>query len=475
MDKKPVLQARSSKATSHSAHEETHAHTPAHKSEHAHAKHDSKAEMDAMAKFADYAKQHNTVPTPARQPLNVEPLRFSEMEPESRAWRSNVVRVFVFLVVVIALGVGLILLIEKVTGAPGTSAASSSSSTNSVATIPGYVIATTVLSDDEAGLVARAADFTTQQLNLGSAANNVANTTVKEITYTAYRGLSRLSWQLTNPTAGFPATTVAYSADVQLITVVFKGIKLDSADMERAVSVEVGNVQAITAAETDDGVTFTIQLADDAKYNASLNAVQGKLTLDIKTTAQLTSTSSASSSVTSTSATSTTQTTTASSTSSVASSTSSTTTSQPTGQNLENAFSRNAQQVRSGLETGVYMRNYYFQDFGPYFQFSWGFKDAGVSSVPRIVDAKLINVENKNYVEVTIEGVVEDLFQAQSWSKADFSRINLQYSNVTNVHYKGREGQTSKYWVELRRVADFRIFATNTRGTQRLLTIEVKD
>lgn len=405
---------------------------------------------------------------PSVKTVRTQPIRFSEMDEPGNG-RGRVVRVALFGAVIVLIGIGAILAIENANKDAATNGNTNSSSTSTVAQVPGYDISRTVLTDDEAGTVPRNGDFSNAQLALGSAANAGETILIEQLNYDVFSSVTRLTWELSGITSGFPPISVNYDTNANIATVIFTGVDVAVQQMLTSVMPTIGSVDSITASSTSDGVQFTLQFNETVKYAASISSALGEFTLDVKTNAQLNVSASSSS------ASSTVSTTTSTTSASVTSSAS--TSSAVAGQKLDNSFSEDMQTISSGLSNTVMMRNYFFQDFGPHFEFSWTFQGTGAQSVPPKVEAKYITDSGKSYIEVKMEGIAEDLFQARSWPTASTGSANLQYANFVRVIFKGWDSGTkiSTYWVEVKGQEPFRLHATGVRNDQQKVTIEIKD
>lgn len=449
MERKKVLQTRATKASNAA----------------------DNAVTETAAAAAPTASVTSTKLTDISQPsvktVRAQPIRFSEMD-EPASGRGRVIRVALFAAVIVLIGIGAILAIENANKDATNNSNTNNSSTSTVAQVPGYDISRTVLTDDEAGTIPRNGDFSNAQLALGSAANAAETMLIEQVNYDVFSSVTRLTWELSGITSGFPPISVNYDTNANIATVIFTGVDVAVQPMLTTVMPTIGSVDSITASSTADGVQFTLQFNEAVKYAATISSALGEFTLDVKTNAQLNasaSSTSASSTATTTSVTSTSVTSSASTSSAV------------TGQKLDNSFSEDTQTISSGLSNTVLMRNYFFQDFGPHFEFSWTFQGTGAESVPPKVEAKYITDAGKSYIEIKMEGIAEDLFQARSWPTASTGSANLQYANFVRVIFKGWDSGTkvSTYWVEVKGQEPFRLHATGVRNDQQKVTIEIKD
>lgn len=460
MESKKVLQTRATKASQSEkpAQQEEIVSSDLPKSSH------SIVEKETTSRFSDLASTSNA------KKATMSPMRYSQMDEDSSETRKRLLRVGIFVAVIIALAVGAILVIEN-SSKQSTSNGSQPSSTTSAANIVGYEIARTVLTDDNAGAIPRSADFNTAKLSLGSAANLNENIIVSNVQYKVFSSLSRLTWELDGLTNGFPATTVEYTAATKKLIVTFAGIDVANAVMLTTVPASIGPVKSITAALSESNVEYTVEFNEDIKYAPALNTANNTLELNIKTNVQLNATSASS---TVSSATSSAVTSSVVSTTSAASSASATSTA-AVGEKLDNTFSRGPQTISSGLANTIAMRSYFYQDFGPHFEFSWTFNGTGVNSVSPKATAEYIVEDGANYIEVKIEGVTEDYFQAMGKNEATFENINTTYANILKVIFRGRTNNVSTYWVRVKGLADFRLHSTGERNGQQKLTLEIKD
>jgi len=434
---------------------------------------ESIVEKEVSSRFKDLAN----ITHPHSKKSNLSPMRYSQMEEDSSETRKRLMRVGIFAAVIIVVGIGAILLIESASKQRVTNTtAQSSSSAAAAVNIIGYDIGRTVLTDDNAGAIPKIADFNTSKLSLGSAANLNADIAIENLEYRVYSTLSKLKWELGGLSSGFPATTLDYIPATKKLVVSFVGIDVVNPVMLTTVSATIGPIKSITASSVDGKIQYEITFSEDIKYVPVLDAAKGTLELAIKTNVQLniTATSSSAASVSSVSSVSS-----AARTSSVGSTVSSaasaSSVSAPAGQKLDNSFSRNLQNIASGQANTVLMRNYFYQDFGPKFEFSWTFNGTGAGSIPPAATAKYIVDEGSNYIEVKVEGVAEDFFQARGMTNASFGSLNLDYANIISVTLKSRENNISTYWVKVKGIADFRLHATGTRNDQQKLTLEIKD
>lgn len=485
MESKKLLQTRATKAShldkpaheteTNSEHHDSHAHTY----ENAHSdNHSSHTIVSNETTRLIGEKDHNQMPSQVKKAFGASPARYSQLEEDKPDNRQRIMRVGLFALVIVVLAVGAILFIEN--GSRQTSngnQATQSTTSQNIAQIAGFELSRTVQTDDNAGIIPARADFNVSRVSLGSSANTQDTAVISNLQYNVYSSATRFVWELEGVTTGLPASTIEYDAATNTILVTFVDVDVADSQMITTVTPSIGSNEEIAVSQNANSIVYSLKFDEAVRYAPVVNAANATLTLFVRTETQITNSISSAASTTTASQTSTT-TTAATTTSQAATSTTATnsTTSQAAvGQVLQNAYSRNPQTISSGLTNTVAMRSFFYQDFGPHFEFSWVFGPAGVSSVPPKATAQFIVEDNINYIEVKIEGVTEDYFQARGQSQATFGNINTTYANIVKVIFRGRENNVSTYWVQVKGLSDFRLMATGERNGNQKLTLDIRD
>jgi len=417
---------------------------------------------DRMNDALDTKPASFSVPRPV---VSVEPPRYSARRKAARHDNSTIGKVILFLVIVIVAGVGLSLLLRDVLFKPSNSESNTTSSVSAF-TSTAYLPSILLLDKDEKAdslstSITPNSDYTQTALNIGSSQNTVAGAIVTGVGITRYTSFVRVLITIAGAETGLPPTSVSYNETSREITLVIDPMTISDTGMLDTFDIEVGSIVAITTSlDESNRLSFVFTLSEDSKYFVQAN--NGELLMDIKTmedlntqpTVSTSSTISASSSVSS------------SASSSVAAD----------GVNYDNDPSQKKQYVVSNVEgRKLYNENYYYEDRGPDFQFSWALRGSGEESIPN-AEAEIVNIDGTNYIQLTIHNLFVDLLYATGKTEPNI-KISLLGSPVAKIELKSYniDTATSVYLVQLRYKADFRLHATETEGDFRLLSLQVYD
>jgi hypothetical protein len=431
------------------------------------------------SQWTAYTQARPQVAEPKVEMINPEPS--SPVKPESGVVRYSMrrddgggrdrkfLRVFLFIIIVVALGVGLTLLLQNYLASQqnAPTVADNGADPAPILQLPeGISITTGVLSDTLATNVGLNSNFNTTSAELGSAENDVSAAELATVDYAGYTSFSRTTFAFTGLDDGLPSISTAYDTDTNIITLIMKGIKVANNSMLADFDIEAGNLKKISLSQDALAVTATLEMTRAGKYRVFINEQADGLSIDTRTEAQLTSFISSSSSSSSSAS---------SSASSVSSSSASTTTGDV---RFDNTKSQSKQKVINPAVSSntLNMVGYYFQDFGPQFEFNWSFEGTGEGSIPN-AQTRTIEVEGVLYTEVTIYNLASDYFHAAGTPIANLGSVNLQYSNLVQVQLRNHNAETgtSVYWVKMRYPGDIRLHAKNTQNGRQLLTLEVYD
>lgn len=399
------------------------------------------------------------------------PVRFSirrDMEKEG----SPLFRIIGFGVVVVAVGVGLLFLVQNVISNQNQGAATTSSSATS-SSLSAIDMPSVAKADDSVSDITPNSLFTTSPLSLGTSLAAGTTITLASVEHNAYNSFTRTLMTLDGVTNSLPATTISYNADAKQILITLAKVTVTDATLLEPATTSIGNVKEIAVTQDGDATRVVFTLAESGKYYASVH--NGKvLTLDVKSDSQLNQ------SVTTTSSASTTSMTSSASTSAAASSSraSSSATSSvaggiPSAPHYDNTASQSKQYVVSNVtDNSVLSETYYYVDYGDSFQFSWAMRGTGDASIPNAT-AELIQDNGKNYVEVVMSNLGFDLLGSQNRNPT--INVTLAGSNVVQILQKGYSGGKATYWVELKQAGNFRLHSTLTYNNRQLLSIQIMD
>jgi hypothetical protein len=446
--------------------------------------------LSGFAKFEKFAEDSKAddktklITPPPSRPAGPKSVRFSERYKLQGDKDNSLVKIIVFILVVIGLGLGVIYFVQSnLLNTPNNSGSQNSASTSSseitARSEDGLLIFNKLISDSQATDIPDNEDFTEQVTSLGTKDNDRAKLT--KLTYEPFETFTRVSWDLEGVEASFPRIEVKQDGDD--IKVTFFKVGVSPETMLETIPLVAGNFLDVSSTSTTSQVQFTLAGQEPNSFHARLPFDGSKLVIDFKTEAQLaiisggTSSSSASSSATSSiSSSSSSRTSSASSTTTSSASSASTSSLDNSGNQLTNPASQLDQQIVNTSPTiAAKMENYSYQDFGNKFEFRWEYAGGTLKSVPNAT-AKMITNNGKVYIEVVMKDVTQDIFFAFGWDRASFGGLSLAYSNLKGVIFKNRTGTTSTYWVELGGKSNFQLMATETSTAgRRRLTIAVFD
>lgn len=442
--------------------------------------------LHSFSKFAASGAGNSSVKSPSAtlgsKASESKPMRFSDRYAGEEEGGNSLLKVVAFIVVIIAIGLGVIYFIQAnlVGDANGDgSTGQSSSATTTAITEPGLYLSTILQPDADSEGTAPNSLYQQDSATLGSLANENENALVDEMIYEAYDSFTRVVFRLTNVEDGFPGTTIELDSDDNIV-VTFSGVSTERDALLEAISPTVGNILEIDAVETEDGdLVFTLQPSEASEYYVSLNEAGDMLELDIKTETQLTQVSNTSSSTSSSTTSSSSSSKSSSSSSKTSSaSTSSATSSVESGDNsLTNTRSQGQQSiVIANNSSDVTMTGIYYQDHGPRFQFDWVFKGTSESKLPD-VNAEIIQENGNFYIELVFKNMFYDQFYGTGKTSENFSNVNLEFSNLKKVTLVERDGQTSTYRALLGFRGDYRLTATeiDQEHDRRVVRLEVFD
>lgn len=151
--------------------------------------------------------------------------------------------------------------------------------------------------------------------------------------------------------------------------------------------------------------------------------------------------------------------------------------------NYKNDFSQTEQFIKSKV-TGntISFNNFYYEDAGPYFEFSWGITNQANENVIPNVSAKLIEENGVNYIEVKISNLASEPFAlaglANLGTDLGYTGINLTAANFVRVDRTSFQNGVATYRVRLKYKSDFRIVADTTIGDptpDQVINLQIRD
>lgn len=427
------------------------------------------------SKATDAGLDESLMDLPTAVDNRPEPLKFSVRRDSMNEGGSSR-RVLIFILIVVALGLGLTFVVQGFInnqGNGGTATSSSTTSSEAVFSTPGAEIGDEEMPDADAPRQIANADYVDTELSLGSNANNTTTLNLEKFIYEPYETFSLTRFQLTEGAPGLPAVKINYLATDLTVRVVFTGVGVTDLGLLQSIPVTVGNVKDFTSSIENGDLTIDIELMEESKYFAAVES-GGTLALYIKTNTALAQPSSTSTTTSEEMTSSSTTSSAPATTSSTTTSTAATTSSAAAGDSFTNQMSQTKQSIANSAISGnsLISETYYYQDTGNSFIFSWAMRN-GDPAVPNAT-AEYITDNGKDYIEVKVSNLQYDILHAKGREKAIIN-ISTASSNLVDVYTKGFSGGTATFWVEVKAKKDFRLFATETYSTYRLLSLELAD
>lgn len=154
-----------------------------------------------------------------------------------------------------------------------------------------------------------------------------------------------------------------------------------------------------------------------------------------------------------------------------------------TGVNYTNEFSRVEQFIKSKV-TGntIAFNNFYYEDTGSFFEFSWGITNQANENVIPNVSAKPIVIDGVNYIEVKISNLSNEPFALAGLANLGtdllYTGINLSAANFVRVDRTSYENGVATYRVRVKNISDFRIVADTTIGDptpDQVINLQIRD
>lgn len=425
------------------------------------------------------SKSLNNMPKMAStiDPQKLDQSRFSQIQKLENG--SSSLRIIIFAVSIILVGVILVLLVVRGTANNPTENTDNPLSTPVVTeTNNSYIISKTSKADSTVTNLSTKEDYIDSiSLSGGDASLDLSNVSLSKIYYTSYQTFSRLIFDLTSLTGKLPAFKVDFDSLKNQLAVTFPGVSIIDTDLKKDVAVN-DLVEEIRFDAVNS--RHLIFLAEDVRYRAFVDGTD--LIVDIKTVDELENNvvvPTTTPTVTATPVPTPTEEETV---------VSDDDTERPAAPHLTNEFSQNTQYISSSVTTNtVPTTSFAVEDTGPYFEIDLVAKGlVGESYVPN-VKAYLTAQNGKNYLKVEIENTEVTFFNNsaspyfQNISKEKIETnigVNMSGANFINMRLVSFESGKAIYEIEIKNKADFKILSSkiDISGQQsEAIAIQIKD
>lgn len=392
----------------------------------------------------DTTRMHSTI-----NPDRLEQARFSEMKEEDE----NPLRIIIYVVIVILIGVGSAFAVRQLISKDETSDDDTTEETDTTEDISDVTVTLTPAPDATAVSQPTKAQFTDSAITSVGTNEDTASLSVSALEYKKYTTFGRLTFTITgiNSVNDFPKTTLNFDSIAQKITLDFANVVTVSEDLKEDILIS-DLIDEVRYNQVDS--QFLIFLSEDSKYRVALN--NNQLFLDIKTVRQLEIDDET---------TTETDTEVPDTTEDITEDTDTTPTPPAGGTNYTNEYSQNEQSIVSNVTDNTIAHNkFYYGDEGPAFEFSWGITNkVGDSYIPN-ASAKLIDKSGVPYLEVTIQNLSQESFQTAGITGTSLSNtgIDMSGANFVRVDRVSFANGTAKYEIRLKRKADFKLISQKT-------------
>lgn len=415
----------------------------------------------------------NAQPPHAKSTINLNKLdkaRFTSLNT-AQTGNSNSLRIILYVIVVIIIGVGAALLarqlmINNETQAPTQTDNQNEENMPASATVA-YQVDTSAMQDSLATNIPNNSDFKTSSLlSIGSTNVDMTTTSLNSIAYEKYTTFARTIFSLTTSENKLPKTNISYDSAKDTLNVQIADLTNINTDLK--VTKQIDDIIQTIEFNNEDN-SFTLTFRDSSLYRVF--AVQDTLFVDVRTQAkydQISADETASNNENNSND----ETTTDDSTSNNSNS------SVP---HYNNEFSQDTQYVLSAVNSkSIALNNYYLWDESTFFEFSWA--EEGKKGDDYVPNAKayLVTEDSKNYIMVEIENLTratlpDGLTAEEAQSKTG---INMSNANFVSLKLDSFDQSTGKavYRIELKRKADFKLLTQLAYGDKtQILSIQIKD
>jgi hypothetical protein len=413
---------------------------------------------------------HSTI-----NPDRLEHNRFTEIRDLENEGNSSPVRIIIYAIVVILVGVGTAFLARNLflnnnqqpTETEQENTATDDEDSNDQ--ITALNINPTIQSDSSATNVASNSVYSdAAQATLGSTSQSMDNVSLAQISYAKYTTFSRVIMNFEGNTS-LPKVNVTFDADDNVLTISVPNLTDIAAQLKSQVNL---NDVVESIAYSAENNTFQISLSEDSKYRVA--DASGDLLIDFKTVAELNKPESS---------------TTANGTNNTSTNNGSTTTNtssngtKPAAPFYTNAFSRDTQYISSSVNTNsIAYNNYWIADYNTYFEFSLGQAETNSESAIPNVKAYMQDEAGKSYIYFEIENLSNAPFvisrgktMEQILSETG-AVINPDSVNFVRIELLTFENGKATYKIELKNKADYKLVSqVNFDEVTRVTTIQIED
>jgi len=387
--------------------------------------------------------------------------RFSERRDEEE----SSFRIILYVIVVVAIGVGLALLVRYLISNNTESTEDTPEDTTEEVEESAFDINTLTQADSLAEDAPTEADFTTaEETIIGSEEAVASGLNLSAIAFDRYTTFARLEFTLDGVTEAteVPITTINYDASAQEIEVI-----LDADITVDTTLTTTETIAEVVETVSYDGITntFSIFLSDETPYVATTTATGFRIDLqaedesaDEDTTEETPETSEDETSETETEEPD---------------------PNRPTGVSYDNDFGSDKQFITSEVTGNTIAQNtFFYEDAGEYFEFAWGSTNkVGDDYVPNAT-AEYVTEGGTSYIEVTLDNLSEEAFQNYNITGTNLDNTNLDLSATpfVRVDRVSFEGGTATYRIQVSRQTTFRLFSEPTvDGTTQVIGIQIRD
>ncbi len=424
---------------------------------------------------SNQSNQLEESPLLARRPLHstinvgkLDQARFSEIRQSETD--SNPVRIIIYVVIVVLVGLGVVLIVRNlIIGSQNTAINNTNTPTPPATTINnGYVISKIAAADSEAGNITKNADYIDSTLTtLGDSTSTSENTTLDKIYYTKYTTFARVTFDFTTSDKKLPKTTANFDSVGNKMTLTFAGLTNINNDLKTDATINdlVSEIRFLSTTNA-----YVIMLSDDVKYK--LTASGDNLTIDFKTLDELAKPDTV------------TETPTPAPSPTPVPTPPTSPSDKPAAPHYTNEYSQSKQYVSSNVTGNTLSHNVYYVDsYAGAFGFSVGQKNVvGDSAVPNAVAYLDESTSGKIYLFVEVSNLKQEVFKANGVTGLSAAEIqaktgvNTQYMNFYRIDVVSFANGTAKYRFDLKKKADFKLLTQKTvDGKTQVVGVEVKN
>lgn len=423
----------------------------------------------------DQLGQSPLISKPASQstinPDKMEKSRFTEIKAPVEE-KSNPMRIVIYAVIVIIVGVGLAFLVRTLIN-NNNDGGSDNNTTQPPVSSPveendenAYEISLVAKSDSTATNLTSNDQYSNSEVTtLGNSTLNMTSVELNTISYDKYQSFARTTFEFTGNNGTLPKSIVAYSSTDNEIRVEFPGLT----EINQALLTTEDINDLVTSISYDTSTSeFVLELKEASKYRAF--NLGGNLAIDIKTVKALNSSTDESTTPPSNGGNTGTTTPPSSGT-------------KPAAPHYTNEFSENQQYISSAVTTNtIGFNNFWIWDQGSFFEFSLGEINAvGDQYIPNATAyydeengqeylmLEISNLSNAPFSQTksrTLENLIET-------SGASINPANVNFVKVDLVSFTNG---TATYKIEVKQKADFKLVSqANYDGTSQLLSVQIED